>query len=357
MTKSSRLTRFLSVALGTACAALLTTSPAVGDTVARTSAADTTFTIAVIPDTQNEVSYRLEGEWFKKRTQWIVDNADALNLAFVTHTGDVVNWYRIDNDTVTYDQYIRASDALAVLDNAGVPYSLSIGNHDAAATCEGGSACPGEDTHANLRNTEVFNSFFPPSRFANLVDVYEPNKIDNSYHTFTAGGLQWLVLNLELWPREEVVTWAKDVVASHPHHNVIIVTHAHLTASGEIQQTNGGYGDTSPQYVFDNLISRYPNVRFVFSGHTGLHAYRVDSGVHGNKIYQIQSTYHDHASTRLVEIDTANGSFTTWVHSHETGQIHDDGSSFSVSGVEWVQVAPACESPNRDCTDHLLAAR
>ncbi|HEY8456506.1 MAG TPA: metallophosphoesterase [Actinopolymorphaceae bacterium] len=357
MTRSNRLRRLLSVVLGAACTALLTTGSAMGDVVAPKPATDTTFTIAVIPDTQNEVVYRLEDEWFKQRTQWLVDNADALNLKFVTHTGDVVNWYRIDNETVTYDQYIRASDALAVLDNAGIPYSLSIGNHDAAATCEGGAACPGEDTHANLRNTEVFNSFFPPSRFANLVRVYERNKIDNSYHTFTAGGLQWLVLNLELWPRKEVVNWAKGVVAGHPHHNVIIVTHSHLTASGDIAQTNGGYGDTSPQYVFDNLTSRYRNVRFVFSGHTGLHAYRVDSGVHGNTIYQIQSTYHDHASTRLVEIDTANGSFSTRVYSRETGQDHDDGSSFSVSDVEWVQAPPACKPSKNGCRDRHLVAR
>ncbi|WP_199736438.1 metallophosphoesterase [Micromonospora sp. HM5-17] len=299
-------------------------------------ATDTTFTLAVVPDTQNEVVYRLSDAWFTRRMSWLVENEDELDLRFVTHTGDLVNWDRVDGpDTITHDQYERASAGLRLLEDAGIPYSLSIGNHDAAATCQGGSACPG-DAHANLRNTESFNLFFPPSRFQNLGGLYEEGKIDNSFHTFTAGGLQWLVLNLELWPRTGVVEWAKGVVADHPYHNVIVNTHSHLTGNGQISQS-GSYGDNSPQYLFDELYSRYPNIRIVVSGHTGVYAYRVDTGVHGNRIHQILSTYHDVVSTRLIEVDAATGSFTTRVFNHETGRDHADGSAFTVTGVNWVR--------------------
>ena len=133
------------------------------------------------------------------------------------------------------------------------------------------SARPGEDTHANQRITETFNRYFGVQHAKNLQGTWEAGKIDNSYSTFAAGGVDWLVLNLELWPREGAIQWAKGVVASHPDHNVIVVTHSFLQGDGSIMQSNGGYGDTSPQHVFDELISQYDNIAFVFSGHTGYH--------------------------------------------------------------------------------------
>lgn len=80
--------------------------------------------------------------------------------------------------------------------------------------------------------------------------------------------MDWLVLTLELWPRVEAVQWARGVVAAHPRHNVIINTHAYLTADGSIAQ-NSDYGVSSPQYLYDNLVKVYPNIKMVFSGHVG----------------------------------------------------------------------------------------
>ena len=105
-----------------------------------------------------------------------------------------------------------------------------------------------------VRDTSAYNKYFPVSRFSDLEGTFEAGKIDNAYRSFSAGGVDWLVLNLELWPRKEVVTWAKSVVASHPDENVMVLTHAYLEANGSISQSNGGYGATSPQYLYDNLI-------------------------------------------------------------------------------------------------------
>ena len=116
--------------------------------------------------------------------------------------------------------------------------------------------------------------------------MWEAGKIDNAYHPFTAGGLNWLVLNLEMWARTGAVDWAKTVLANHPRHNVIIISHHHLTKDSLIAQNHGGYGDTSPQYVFDNLIKQYANVRLVFSGHVGQAGDLESTGVQGNKLYQ-----------------------------------------------------------------------
>lgn len=167
---------------------------------------------------------------------------------------------------------------------------------------------------------------------------FESGKVDNMYSTFEAGGLQWLVLNLELWPRPAVITWAKRVVATHPRHNVAIATHSYLTSTGAISGTNGGYGATSPQYLYDNLVKVYPNVRLMFSGHTGTSAYRVDTGTHGNKIYSMLLTMHDNQTNpvRLVNIDTAANTLSTRVYAPYTNLAYPAYNK-TYTSVSWVR--------------------
>ena len=54
------------------------------------------------------------------------------------------------------------------------------------------------------------------------------------------------------------------------------------------------------------LIKRYPNIRLVFSGHTGQAAHRVDKGVHGNRIDSFVVTMHSTTTNpvQLVRVDT-----------------------------------------------------
>jgi len=294
-----------------------------------------TFTLAVIPDTQQEV-LRATDTRFADRLQWLVDNREILNLKMVLQVGDMQNW-----DTPDHVQYERASAGLAILDRAELPYVLAVGNHDTAAPKEGGSAAPG-NVHDNLRNTATFNRYFPTSRFQALQGVFENGKFDNAWHAFRAGNLDWLVINLELWPRVGAVDWARGIVAAHPHHNVIVLTHSHLTSKGEIEQRNGGYGDTSPQYVFDRLLKPYANIRLVFSGHTGRHAYRLDRGDHGNAIYQFCQCYHSNETNpgRLLEIDPAAGRIRTRVYAPSLDKDLEDGSTMEIRDVSWVTPAP-----------------
>ena len=287
------------------------------------------FTLAVVPDTQQDVTGN--PAHFNDRLQWLADHKDALNLKVVLHVGDLTNW-----DTPDHGHFVRASAGLEILDKAAISYAIAVGNHDTAAVKEGGSAAPG-NVNANLRITATYNRYFPAERFLNLKGVFEPGKMDNAYHEFSAGGLNWLVINLELWPRTSVVDWAKTVVQNHPHHNVILLTHSHLTDRSTIEPTKGGYGDNSPQYVFDQLLKPYSNIRLVFCGHTGNHGYRTDPGANGNTIYQFLQCFHDRATnpTRLLEIDTVKGTLKSQVYCPATDQ-HKDDASFTVADIQWV---------------------
>jgi hypothetical protein len=289
------------------------------------------FVIAVLPDTQCEVNYN--PAMFSSQMKWIADKKDSLNIPIVLHVGDLVDF----NNT---NQYERASDGFKILDNAGIAYAITLGNHDTNAVGEqSGSAAKG-NVNANLRTTDRFNTYFPVCRFTFQKGRFEKNKSDNAFYTFKAAGLDWLVLTLEFCSRQAPVAWAGQVISKHPKHNVIILTHYHLNAKGEIGQDNAGYGDLSPSMVYDQLIKKYRNVCIVLSGHTGSSAYGDDIGLNGNHIYQLLQDYQGEENgggfIRLLEIDPDLKRMSAKMYSPFFNRTKTDGSHFSFSGVNFV---------------------
>lgn len=288
------------------------------------------FTLAVIPSTQQEVLSDGDNRW-TSRTAWLAEHQADLNLRFVTDTGDVANWGNVDPQ-----QFQRAKKALGTLTAARIPYSLALGNHDTAAVCTGGSACDPAKTTTLVRDTSAFNSAFTAAGFGAVGGQFEAGKVDNSFSTFVGGGKKWLVLTLEMYPRRAAVAWAQKVVAAHPEHNVIVVTHQYTTAAGAID-SSAGYGQSSARYVFDQLVSRYPNIRVVLNGHAGRAAFRTDRGKAGNTVYTFGVHLHDVEANpvQLLSINTADGTLRSRVYAPSTGQTYTDF-GHRLTGVRWV---------------------
>ena len=114
---------------------------------------------------------------------------------------------------------------------------------------------------------------------------------------------------MEFGPRNSVLDWAGKVVQKHPDYKVIINTHAYMysddTRVGEgdrwLPQKYGLGKDTAANAVnngeqmWDKLVSKYPNILFVFSGHvlnSGIGTL-VSIGEHGNKVYQMLGNFQD----------------------------------------------------------------
>lgn len=291
------------------------------------------FVIGILPDTQVEVN--VKPEMFMSQMNWLAAKRDSLNMAIVLHVGDIVDY----NNIIHYE---RASAGFKILDEAKVPYAVCLGNHDTDAVGENtGSAAPG-NTNTNLRQTGKFNSYFPVERFRIQKGRFEEKKSDNAYYIFRAGGLKWLVVSLEFCARPAPVDWANTVIQRYPKHNVIILTHSHLTAAGIIDQRNAGYGDLSPQQIFDRMITKHPNIKFVFSGHTGTSVYRVDKGENGNLIYQILQDYQGQDAgggyIRLLEIDPRAGTLSGKMYSPFYNKTKEDYSKISLTGVEFTGI-------------------
>lgn len=288
------------------------------------------FTIPVIPDTQENVT-RKRGIFFSQ-IEWIAAKADSLETPIALHVGDLVNF---DN----FDQWELASVGMRILDKANVPYAIALGNHDTGAVGEfSGSAAPG-DVNVNLRNTQKFNYFFPVNRFPLQKGRFENNRSDNSYYTFRAGNVNWIVVTLEFCAREEAAQWMDKVLREHPDHNAIILTHYHLTGRGEIAPNNAGYGDMKVIDIFEQYIKPNKNVLLVLSGHTVWSAWKIDQGTQGNNIYQILQDYQhkDDGYIRLLDIDTEKGTISAKMYSPYLDKALEDDSSFSFTDVKFIK--------------------
>lgn len=302
---------------------------------AGTSDAADSFSVAVIGDTQAETDVASDTR-FGDRTAWLAANKDALNLQYVLHTGDVVDW-----GWLAPAQFTRAKAAMDKLTAAGLPYSITIGNHDSrspgwnnvvGSTGYGGGAymynpeCPsrlGADQCKSwllIRKTDEFNNTFPLSSLtSNVGGAFEAGRIDNYWTTFSANNTKWLVLTLEFDPRTEVVDWAKNVVATHPDYNVIIQTHHYLDGNGNISTSNDGYGNNSGKYIYDQIVSKYSNVKIVVSGHVGSYTSRTDTN-NGNTVvsYLGDDLGNTDNPVRILTINTTTGKITNTVYSKET---------------------------------------
>lgn len=241
------------------------------------------FTLVLLPDTQYYVCCgAVNLDFFASQIRWIAQQKDARCIAFVLHEGDCT-------DGNTLGEWIFFKIILRQLDGV-VPYAIAVGNHDGLMT--------------GRSNTGPFNDFFPVSLFQSLPTfggVFETNRMDNCYHRFSAGGVDWLILVLEFGPRDEVLAWANQVVAAHPDRRVILLTHTHVysdeTLHGSLpshswKPADYGRGNNGVE-VWDKLVSRHANIAFVFNGHvlndgagqvTGV-------GIHGNPVRQMLANY------------------------------------------------------------------
>ncbi len=248
-------------------------------------------TIVLLPDTQTYAEKY--PEVLDSQINWVARNAK--EIAFVMQQGDLTQ-----NNNDKEWKVIR--DAFSRL-NGKVPYVLAAGNHDM------GSA---DGKFADVRNSTLFNTYFPYSQMSSLPGfggAAEEGKMDNAYYIFKTGKINWLVITLEFGPRNSIVNWANDIVAKHPGHSVIINTHSYMYSDSTRQgpgdswrpQAYGVGKDTGDsavndgEQIWEKLVKKHPNTRFVFSGHV------LNSGVGtlvsvndaGYLVYQMLANYQE----------------------------------------------------------------
>ncbi len=245
--------------------------------------------IVLLPDTQ--IYAEKYPEVLDSQINWVARHAK--EIAFVMQQGDLTQ----NNNDKEWKVIQAAFSRL----NGKVPYVLAAGNHDM------GSA---DGKFADVRNSALFNNYFPYSQMSALPGfggAAENGRIDNAYYIFKTGKINWLVITLEFGPRNNILDWAGSIIEKHPDHSVIINTHSYMYSDSTRQgpgdswrpQAYGVGKDTADaavndgEQIWEKLVKKYPNTRFVFSGHV------LNSGVGtlvsindaGYLVYQMLANY------------------------------------------------------------------
>ena len=230
---------------------------------------DFAYSMAVIGDTQ--IVSQDAPENMAKIYEYILNNVDSKNIKFVMGLGDITDDSREsewENDVAQ----IKRMDGI-------VPYSLVKGNHDLP---------------------QDFNKYIYYEDYKDIIaGAYEAGSMLNTYHTFTVGDIQYMVMCLDFGAKDDVIEWANEVIEAHPYHNVIITTHAYMFRDGNL--LNSTHGDAPSNWntgdeayndgdeMWEKLIKKHKNIVLVLSGHIDSETIvmRQDEGDNGNTVTQM----------------------------------------------------------------------
>ncbi len=202
---------------------------------------------------------------------WILNNVEAKKIAYVFGLGDITN------HTTTAEWQVAKREIERL--NGVVPYSLVRGNHDKS------------NAYNKMLATEAYMSQFEGS--------YQEDRIDNTWRTFTVANVDYLFVNLDYGASDAILNWAGEIIAAHPHHRVIISTHAYMYRNGARITATNTTATPNPknltdgsvnhgQQMWDKLFSRHENIFMVLSVHISTESVElsVAKGIHGNTVYQ-----------------------------------------------------------------------
>jgi len=174
----------------------------------------------------------------------------------------------------------------SILDDAGVPNSVLPGNHD------------------NKRGVtnDLFNEYFPPSRYE-ATSWYggsiAPGDNSANFSTFEAAGAKFLVLSLPYAYGEDDLAFAEQVVTGHPDHNVVIATHEHVSPKTleqpALRSSNSRWVSRASE-LWERVIAPNRNVVVVLSGHfhgIGQIVTENAGGIEGHTVTELLADYQE----------------------------------------------------------------
>jgi hypothetical protein len=317
--------------------------------IAQAAGDEHSFTIAVLPDTQNYMDYTHQkaenfpfdaSELFLQQMQYVADNvvSQGGDIAFVTSLGDV--WQhqsmKIDPEhaargfkvvpNAVMDAHFAPTPKVQSIEMpmakqgfekiAGkVPFSVVPGNHDYDAMWthsvpEGGARYdPNDMTKLGMLHPGGLSNF--RSVFGDQTEFFKGKPWYVASHdggadsaqVFTAGGYRFLHIGLQFDPPNASLDWAAKVLKQYAGLPTIVSTHDYMDNAGRrlpnpiIDGHAADPQDNSPQMVWDKLISQHDQIFLVLCGHEHGQNVRTDDNRYGHKVYQVLADYQDRGQT------------------------------------------------------------
>ena len=265
--------------------------------------------LAVLPDTERySDDYP---QYFEAQTAWIAESYRRRNIAYTIHLGDITQ----HNAPAEWKVARSCFDML----EGRVPYALAPGNHD-------------YEGNAPERLTSRLSEYFPVSsikKWPTFGGVFQEGRLENSFHLLRIGKRDWIILVLEMGPRNEVLAWANKILERHGERLGLLVTHAYLFRNntrydhrlGKQRASPHGWGNDGEE-LWQKLVRRHRNMMIVLSGHvsTGGLGYLASEGDYGNTVHQMMVDYEKmrgggKAYMRLLEFLPDGKKVQVWTYS------------------------------------------
>lgn len=278
------------------------------------------FMVVALPDTQN-YSTQSPSVTFPAQTQWIVDNAAANNIKFVTHVGDLVDY------EFSLSQWNAATAAMGILDAADMPYGTVMGSNDRVTGA----------------GTKYYLLRFGPDHFVgkSWYGGASPSGFSN-YETISAGGKDFLFLHLPIDTPQAEIDWAETVLAENPGKLVVFSTHRYLMdfriMQGRYKAQN--YPDVDDHFnpdpnrsenLFRNFIAAHKNIFMVLCGHCDGQYHQTSQNNWGLPVYEILQDFDTFTPNggdgwmRLLTFDTEANTIQARMYSPTLARFRADG--------------------------------
>ena len=221
--------------------------------------------------------------------------------------------------------------AMDVRDADGIPYGVVPGNHDED---------PLYETNFGVGR---FCTAYPAGCRPFYGDGYPSGSNQSSYTLFSAGGMDFIVINLDYTNTAAgILDWADARLKEYSTRRAIVITHELVGTGYPAAFSSWG------QAVFDALNDN-PNVFLMMGGHTAGEGQRTDTGTNGNIIYSLLADYQTRPNggngwLRILEFVPADNeinvkTYSPYLSSNETDAdseftlTYEMSSSFEGIGV------------------------
>ncbi|MBQ3088773.1 MAG: hypothetical protein IJC36_03965 [Clostridia bacterium] len=241
----------------------------------KSNATDYAYSMAVLGDIQTTNYYYRDKLHFP--FDWIIDNAEDKNIQYVFGLGDIT-------DMSTDAEFTAAKEQLLRIKNAGIDQSITRGNHDWS-----------------------YDNYITYSDFGDGLVSFD-GTMRSYYRLTTIGGVKYMMLTLDLFPDDDIINWADEVIAAHPDYNVIVTTHGYfdggmeigdgnLLQDEDIQWVDNPETANSGQDLFDKLVNKHSNIVLLLCGHEipvdHGPSYEITTREDGSKVVQMMVN-HQH---------------------------------------------------------------
>ena len=141
------------------------------------------------------------------------------------------------------------------------------------------------------------------------------------------------MISLRYNPTDNELEWANEVVASHPDHQVIVLTHSYLDHRGR---------NVTGKNIWNKFAKAHANILMVFCGHISTVHYE-SVGDNGNRVFEMLFDWQNdkrpepNSYFALVEIDPVGKRISIRTYSPMLDKYKTDNrAKFEINNVKFV---------------------